>query len=224
VTRRRRLGLGAAAAVVGLVAGTVAIRHVPFFRVRQVEVVGVRYLPVRTILSNARIRPDHNIFEDLDRVAARVRAIPGVTDASASRRLPGTLRIGVAEAVPRALVPGPGGMVALDARARPLPFDPAAGAMALPIVARPDSTLTETLAAIADADAELYGAIETVEQGRGGVVVRVEGCRMLFNGVPSVEAIGNAAAVWRHLGGRRARFRVVDARYAGRVFVRGNTA
>lgn len=199
--------------------------HVPFFKVRQVELLGVRYLAPGQVLAESGLAVDQNLFDDLDRIEARVQMIPGVVTARAERRFPGTLRLTVTERVPVALAPGPDGLVALDPHARPLPYDPSETGLDLPLVERPDSTLTAALAVVGATDPELFGRLdEAGPADGGGVVFSLEGRRLVLGADPSADDVQRIAAVWRHLEEERTAYTEMDGRFQGMVVVRGMRA
>src|SRR5206468_4195688 len=84
----------------------------------------------------SRRAPKASVFGDTRLLADRVRGLAGVADARVARRLPAALKVIVREVEPVALVPAAGGLVAVDAAGRSLPFDPsrtAGGGLDLPI-------------------------------------------------------------------------------------------
>lgn len=217
-------GLGAVTMVTVSLA-PLGLRHFAFFDVRQVELVGVRFLPPGEILDGLAISPDQNVFDDFADAERRLSARPGIVRARISRGLPGTLRVTVSERVPVALAPGPAGMVALDAEARPLPYDPALSGLDLPIVERPDSALTGTLAVLNAVDPELYQEIDVARSRDGRDVVLYLGeRRLLFRGIPSVEHVDAVGSVRRHLTEVGRSYGELDARFEGWVVVRGGRA
>src|SRR5689334_21924646 len=124
---RRRAVVAVAVAVLGAGAwlgGPLVLRRLAFFRVREVELVGLVNLTPDAVLAALRLDSAASVFDDRDVLAARVRRLHGIADARVERRMPAALRVVVQEVDPAALVPGPAGMVVVDAAGRPLPFDP----------------------------------------------------------------------------------------------------
>ena len=80
-------------------------RRLAYFDVRQVEVVGARYVPVKAVMGSLKLPRSASVFDPLGPVAARVQKVPGINEAEVTRRLPGTLVVKVTESVPVALVP-----------------------------------------------------------------------------------------------------------------------
>ncbi len=222
--RRRLLQAAAAAALLlGLVAlAPLGLRRVAFFRVRRVELVGVRYLaPEQVVARMSGTGRELSVFDDLGALASRVEAVAGVVEARVERRLPGTLRVSVVEQVPVALAPGPDGLVALDSAGRPLPYDPAESGLELPLVPRADTLVTRVLARVRVADSALYQAVGSADRAPGaGVMLEVEGRRILLASGSSSEEIRAVAAVRRHLLATGRPYGELDGRFEGWVVVR----
>src|SRR5687767_13404311 len=83
------------------------LAEVDWFRVRAVRVEGVRNLSAEEVGQIAAVPADANLWDDLEPVAARVRAHALVRDVSVVRRLPATLVVRVTEREPVALLPTP---------------------------------------------------------------------------------------------------------------------
>src|SRR5206468_1178273 len=111
----------------GWLATPLVLRHVAFFRVRQIELLGVRNLSPDAVIAALRLPDEASVFSDTRMLADRVRGLAGVADARVVRRLPAALRVELKEVEPAALEAGRG-LVVVDAAGRPLPFDPARAA------------------------------------------------------------------------------------------------
>ena len=110
MTGKGRAVWSGAALVVGAlvwVGAPYALRHVRFFRVREIELVGLRNLAPDAVLTALRLDSTASAFDDLSAPAERVRRLHGVSDVRVQRRLPGALRVVVREVEPAAFVPGP---------------------------------------------------------------------------------------------------------------------
>ena len=167
------------------------------------------------------LRPDQNLFDDARAIERRAEQVPGVVSARVERRLPGTLRLVIVERAPIAFAPGPNGLMALDATARALPYDPAATGLDLPVVPRPDSVVLGTLARVRAADSTLYQEVQTAERGPdGAVIVSLGRRRVLLDGLPSLDVVRAVAAVRRHLVASGRPYAELDARFRGWVVVR----
>ncbi|MFB3069175.1 MAG: cell division protein FtsQ/DivIB [Gemmatimonadales bacterium] len=225
---RRRLVLalaGAAVALGGLALTPRVLRPMAFFRVRQIELLGVRYVSPDDVLESLQLRPDQSVFDDLDVLEERASRVGGVVQARVKRVLPGTLRVEVSERIPIAFAPGPEGFVTLDALARPLPFDPTTSAVDLPIVARPDTLLVGALGAVRFASRDLYDEVDWVETvrgggGGGGVRLVLGDRRILMPAVPAVSDVDAVLAVRELLARSGSEYEELDARYGGWVVVR----
>lgn len=222
MTRRARL---AALAVGGLalgVASPFALRALPFFRVRRVEVVGARYLAPERIVEALGLAPDQNLFDPLGAAESRAEGVPGVVRADLSRRVPGTLRVTVVEREPVGLASGRDGMVPLDCEGRALPYDATRAGLALPIVERADSVLVRALCVVRAGDAGLYDAVGAVRSGGGGSVILDLGTqRVRLRGGPATSDVVAVTMVRRYLAEQGRAFAELDARYQGLVFARG---
>ncbi len=223
---RRRLvfGLAGAAVALGVLVLTPRVlRPMAFFRVRQIELVGVRYVAPDDVLESLQLRPDQSVFDDLDVLEERASRVGGVVQVRVKRVLPGTLRVDVSERIPIAFAPGPEGFVTLDALARPLPFDPTTSAVDLPLVARPDTLLVGALGAVRFASSDLYDEVdwvETVREGGGGVRLVLGDRRILLRAAPAVRDVDAVLAVREFLANTGSEYEELDARYGGWVIVR----
>src|SRR5207245_1681544 len=166
--RRALLGLmGLALLALGWLAAPLVRRHVAFFQVRQIELLGVRNLAPDAVIAALRLPDEASVFSDTRMLADRVRGLAGVADARVVRRLPAALRVELKEVEPAALVAGRG-LVVVDAAGRPLPFDPTpaagGGGPDLPIATTAASGGGGVLALIRSLDA---GRVEAVSGARG---------------------------------------------------------
>jgi len=203
------------------------LRRLAFFRVRQVEVVGVRNLDPDAVLGALRLAPKASVFDDTRLLADRVRGLAGVADARVARRLPAALKVIVREVEPVALVPGAGGLVAVDAGGRPLPFDPAraaggGGGLDLPIAQVADSGIVQVLARIQAFDPVLFQDIDAARRfgARGDVLLELGSHRVLLARDAGPEVVQAVVLVARDLAAKARRYAELDARYAGQVVVR----
>jgi cell division septal protein FtsQ len=195
-------------------------RRLDFFRIRRVEVHGIRYLDAREVIAGLELKPGANLFDNLAQPERRLRAMPGVVEGSLSRRPPGVLRVIVTEATPVALFPRGNRMRAVDADGRVLPFDAAAARVDLPVVRQPDSLVTGLLARIRDVDATLYGRVVQGWRSQGDVVIQVDKQRYWFRPDAPAEVIRAVRAVAQDLARKGRAYQELDARFAGYVVVR----
>lgn len=221
MTRARRVVALAAVVVATVLAAPLALRHVGFFRVRRVELVGLRYHTPEALLAALALEPDRNLFDPSGAVVARAEALPAIERARVVRRLPGTLRIVVVERAPVAFAPGPDGFVALDRDGRALPYDPVGAAFDLPLLERADSVLAATLAAVRVVDTSLFRDVDGARRGPGDAVTLELGSRqVLLKALPTRDELRAVEVVRGHLAATGEPFAALDARFAGWVVVR----
>lgn len=223
--RRARLGVGGAAlALIAWVAGPRVGARLSVFRLRQIELVGVRRLAPEAVITALRLPAQASVFTDTRLLADRVRGLSGVADARVARLLPGTLRVRVTEVEPTAFVAaaGPNGrLVPVDARGHPLPFDPGRAPLDLPIAASGDSGLISVLALVQSVDPTLFAQITgAYPLGEGDVALELGTRGVLLGrdaGTADVLAVGLVA---RDLEAKGRPYTQLDARFAGQVVVR----
>jgi cell division septal protein FtsQ len=201
------------------------LQRLAFFRVRQVELVGVRNLTPDAVIAALRLGPGASVFSDTRLLADRVRGLAGVADARVMRRLPAMLTVEVREVEPAALAPGPRGsrgLVVVDATGRPLPFDPARSGLDLPIVARADSGVVGVLALVQSVDPALFQTITGARTvGRNGVSLEIGSRRVVVVGRNAgPEVIRAVTLVAQDLAAKGQPYAELDARFAGQVVVR----
>lgn len=213
----------AAVLVAVLYGGFRLIRTLSFFQVRRVELVGAHYLTPATVARAMAVPKGASVFDKTDALRKRVLALPGVLEASISRRPPGTLRVTVREAEPVALAERTGKLVLLDQDGRVLPFDPTHPAADLPI-AEVDASVTGLLARIRETDPELFARVERGGTVRKDIVLDLSGGRMWFRAGATSDDIRNASLVADYLQRMGRSWKELDARFIPRVIVRGAKA
>ncbi|OLC07305.1 MAG: hypothetical protein AUH42_03910 [Gemmatimonadetes bacterium 13_1_40CM_70_11] len=214
-------GAGALAAVLWL--GTPPVlRRLAFFRVRQVELVGVQHLAPDLVIAALRLPARASVFDDTRRLADRVEGLPGVAAARVARRFPAALKVIVREVEPVAFVPGARGLAVVDAAGRVLPFDPARTGLDLPLAATADSGVLEVLALIQSVDAVLFQEITAARRlgSRGDVELEWGPRRVLLRRDAGPEVIQAVVLVAQDLALKARPYAELDARYAGQVVVR----
>lgn len=221
--KRRLVVAGAALAlgVGGWLLAPMGLSRLAFFRVRQVDVVGLHYLPPDAVVEHIGIEPQRNVFQSLGELRQRAEHVPGIVKARVERRLPGTLRFVLQEEVPVAFARGDSGLVPLDAQGRPLPYVPSVTGFDLPLVERPDSVLTRALALVRGTDSTLFRLVDGARRGRGSSVVLDLGAqRVLLPEEPTSADIVAVETVRWHLTQSSKAFTELDARFDGWVVVR----
>ncbi|HEV8176130.1 MAG TPA: FtsQ-type POTRA domain-containing protein [Gemmatimonadales bacterium] len=196
------------------------LRRLDFFRIRRVEIAGLRYLPASKVIAALELGPAASVFDDFSGAGTQVRALPGVVSAVVRRRLPGTLEILLDEAVPVALAPRNGGMALLDSSGRTLPFDPSASAPDLPVAASTDARVARVLASVQEHDPLLFARVRTAWRVQDDVLLDVEGHRFWFGPEVTAEDIRAVMAVAQDLARQGRQYHELDGRYAGQVVVR----
>ena len=219
------------------------LRRLQFFRVRQVEIVGIRHLDADQVLAALRLPERASVFDDTKVLAERLRGLDGVAEASVNRRPPGSLQVIVREIEPVALVmSGRGALEPVDADGRELPFDLAG--LDLPIVragaagaagaaggagdaGAGDSGVVGLLARVQAVDPALFQTIDAarrMEAQRGDVLLELGAHRVLLNRDAGPEVIEAVVLVARDLAAKARPYAELDARFAGQVVVRRRRA
>ena len=200
------------------------LRGLVFFRVRQVEIAGLQYLDPANVIAALKLSPRASVFDDPAPLRRRVYAMPGVDAVHVGRRLPGTLRVELREAVPVALASRGAALALLDARGRVLPFDPLRSAPDLPLAANGDARVTGVLARVRDSDPDLFARIGAAWRVGPDVVLEVGGRRLWFGAQVSAEDIRAVTAVEQALARSGRPYQELDGRFAGQVIVRRTRA
>ncbi|HEY8852889.1 MAG TPA: FtsQ-type POTRA domain-containing protein [Gemmatimonadaceae bacterium] len=217
-----------------------AARQMAFFRVRSVEVRGVRYLQPNEVLARLRVDTLMSLWDDLDPLRERVRHHPQVSGVTITRRLPGTLVVTIQENQPVALIQSSAGLVPYDSAGHVLPIDPARINLDLPIVATSDPVLLKLVGAIRYTVPRVFSRIEEVRRtGRDEVLLtlsrsdpqhaRAAGDTTASNGgtvrvrIPlglSVERLADIFPVENDLARRQVHVGELDLRYRDQVIAR----
>ena len=209
-------------------------RQMAFFRVRSVEVRGVRYLQPAEIISRLKVDTLASLWDDLTPYRNRLRGHPQVSDVSVSRKMPGTLVVTIRENLPVALIQTPAGLLPYDSTGKQLPIDPSRTNLDLPIVATDDPVLLKLVGAIRAAEPRVYARIEeakrtgreeillTLSRGVGSADTIFRG-RALLVRVPiglSVERLADIFPVESDLARRQIHVGELDLRYHDQVIAR----
>jgi cell division septal protein FtsQ len=206
-----------------------------FFRVRSVEIRGVRYLQPNEILARLKVDTLMSIWDDLEPLRERVRHHPQITDVMITRRMPGTLVVTVEENQPVALIQTRSGLLPYDSVGRQLPIDPSRVSLDLPIVATNDPVLLKLVGAIRYAAPSVFSRLEEVKRtGRDEILLTLsrrplapgdsaKSQGMLRVRVPidlSVERLTDIFPVENDLARRQAHVDELDLRYRDQVIAR----
>ncbi len=203
--------------------GPRVLSRLDFFRVRKVEVLGLRYTPPGEVLDRLHVDTTHSVWEPLEPLAARVATHPQVERAVVSRRLPGTLVVDVTERRPVALVPVGGTLRAVDERGVALPLDPSGTPVDAPIVttAPRETSVYHLLGAMQRDAPRLYTRLSAIRGGGAGELV------LLLADLPvrtmttvTLARLGDIEPVERDLARRQLRAAELDLRYRDQVIAR----
>src|SRR2546430_5500497 len=140
------------------------LRRLALFRVRQIELVGVKNLAPDVVIAALRLPSDASVFTDTRLLDDRLRGLAGVAESRVVRQLPAALRIELREVEPAALAPTGRRLVVVDAQGQVLPFDPSRTGLDLPVAAAPDRGVVGVLALVQAVDPAL---LLTITSARG---------------------------------------------------------
>ena len=210
---------GAAAVTVAALGAPRLFRRLAFFRIRQVEVVGNRYLSALDIVSRLRLAPGASTFDRLDQVRAAAARIPGLRAVSVERRLPGTLRVTVHEESPIALAALGDHLALIDEHGGRLPFDPVRAPGSFP-VASADSLTAGLLSRLRLADPLWYDSVQTARLDGRDVLLDAGFHRVLYRADADDGVFRAVTYVRDYLATHGIAWSEIDARFQNRVFVR----
>ncbi|MEK7402055.1 MAG: FtsQ-type POTRA domain-containing protein [Gemmatimonadota bacterium] len=197
------------------------LRHMDFFHVRHIEVVGARYLDPAEILARLRVDTTVSVWDPTEAARDRVAAHPLVRDVSIGRKLPGTLVVRIVEHAPVALVPGDNGFSAYDERAVVLPIDPTVADVDVPILFARDSALLKLLGAVRTGAPALYSRLSEIQKGGPGEITFVlDSLPVRTMSDVTLQRLTDLEFVERDLARRRLRATELDLRYRDQVIAR----
>lgn len=197
------------------------LRHMDFFHVRHVEVVGAKYLDPSEILTRLRVDTTASVWDGTADMRDRVAAHALVRDVSISRKLPGTLVVRIVEHAPVALVPGDNGFLAYDERAVALPIDPTTADVDVPILFARDSALLTLLGAVRTGAPGLYGRLSEIRKGeRAEITFVLDSLPVRTLSDVTLQRLTDLELVERDLARRRLRPTELDLRYRDQIIAR----
>lgn len=201
--------------------GPHVLRHLSYFHVRSVQVIGTRYLSPRDVVTAMHVDTNASTWDDLKPYAARLQRLALVQHADVEHELPGILVVHVTETVPVAMVPTSNGFRVYDALARVLPIDPTRADVDLPIIDRADVVTTRLLASVETTSPRLFARISTVaRQTNGDLLVRLDHGVVRAGADVTPARLANAGLVAADLERRGAHYTELDLRYRDQVVAR----
>ena len=219
--RRALLVLGALGVVASPFALRAGARRMAFFHARKIEIDGTRYIAPDQIVSRMRIDTVASIWDDAGIWEQRIRRHPQVRDVRISRRLPGTLVVHITEVPPVALVATAAGLAPYDAAGHPLPIDPTAVDLDLPVVPDRDMAALRLLGDVRQDTPALFARISDVKRlPRGELALHVDSLSVLAAKDLSAARLSDILPVERDLARRGRRAVELDLRYRDQVIAR----
>jgi cell division septal protein FtsQ len=217
--------------------GPSALSRLAYFRVRRIELEGVRWASTAELVARLRVDTLTSVWTELAPLERRVAGHPMVARAQVARRLPGTLRVIVEERAPVAMAPARSGVAVYDAAGTPLPVEPsAAGGLDVPLVAARDTSLLRLLGRMREAAPRLFARISEARRAGTGAArdefeftVTSPAPAGAWNGATvvvramadvSVERLADLVPVEDDLQRRRVRVAEIDLRYRDQVIAR----
>lgn len=223
---RSRIKLALAGVVALLVLGSpfwgpLVLRRMDFFRVRRLEVVGTHYIATSDIVGRANVDTMRSVWDPTGPVAGRVQAHPGVASVNVARKLPGTLVITITERQPVALVSGPQGFRAYDARGVALPVDLTKGLVDAPVIERPDPSVLRLLGSMRDVLPDLYRRVSEIRRvGAHELFFQLSDAPIRTLDTVTLDELHQIQSVEEDLRRRAARVMELDLRYSGQIIAR----
>jgi cell division septal protein FtsQ len=213
--------LGAIALVAFVWFGMPALaRRMAFFDLQKVDVRGLRNMRAADIVKALPIREGMSLYDPIDAIELAADSIPGVQDATVSRRWPGTLVVTVKEADPVGLVMRNGKLQLVSDRGRVLRFDPTVAAPDLPLVREADSLVAGFLSHLRASDPTFFATVNSAWRAGDDVVLSVDGQRYWFRPDAPAEVIRAVTIVAQDLAKKERRWAELDARFVDQVVVR----
>ena len=201
--------------------GPLLLRRMEFFRVRRLEIVGTHYIATSDIVARASVDTTRSVWDPTGPIAGRVRGHPGVETVNVSRRLPGTLVITITERQPVALVSGPQGFRAYDARGVALPVDLTQGLVDAPVIARADTALLRLLGDMRLRLPALYRRVSEIKRvGANELLLQLDDAPVRALATVSLDDLNQIQSVEDDLRRRSARAAELDLRYSGQIIAR----
>jgi cell division protein FtsQ len=203
--------------------GPRALAHLAFFRVRKIEILGLRYTPPADVLARLQVDTTRSVWEPVEPLAHRVASHPQIAAAVVTRKLPGTLVVEVTERRPVALVPSGEGLLAVDERGVRLPLDPSRTPVDAPVVtAAPRETAVYHLLGAMQRDApRLYARLSSIRStAPGELLLQLADLPVRTMTSVTLARLSDIDPVERDLARRQLRAVELDLRYRDQVIAR----
>ena len=201
--------------------GRAVLRSMDFFRVRRVEIEGLRYATPDEIVSRLRVDTLASVWDDVAPLEARVAEHSQVRAVRIRRKLPGTLVVVVTENPPVALINTPRGLIVADADGDSLPVDPTRIDVDLPVLAQKDSLLLRLLAETQAEEPALFARVSEVRRAdRGELIFELPEFRILADSAVGAARLAEVLPVELDAARRNWRPRELDLRFRDQVIVR----
>jgi len=201
--------------------GPLVMRHLSFFRVRKVEIIGARYVSVGEVIDRLRVDTTASIWDPTGPLVARLASHPQLRRVSVRRKLPGTLVVDVEENLPVALVATNDGLMAYDARGVALPIDLARTPIDAPILPRRDLGVLAFLGLLRTEAPALYDRVSEIRiVGADEVMIDLDGTPVRAMRDVSTARLAEIEPVEDDLARRGFRAAELDLRYKDQVIAR----
>jgi len=197
------------------------IADLSFFKVRAVDVRGLRYLSEEDVVARLRVDTAQSVWQDLSILRRRVLGHPQIRDVSLTRRLPGTLVVTVVENLPVALLSDARGLHPYAGSGRALPIDPSRAALALPVIFTPDPRLLLELDRMRREQPAFFARISQAARDKSGdLVLGLDGFRVRAPLGVSADGLTDIFPVELDLARRGLAVAELDLRYRDQVIAR----
>jgi cell division protein FtsQ len=219
--KRGALAVGALVVLASPWWGRLIASNLSFFRVRRVEIVGVRYVAPSDILARLGVDTTRSVWDDPTPLEQRVAAHPQVGTVSIRRKLPGTLVVSVVENMPIAMVSTERGFLVFDERGRQLPLDPSKVPVNLPIAARRDTALFRLLGRVRSERPRIFSRLSDVARtGDREVLLHFDDLQVRAMLDVTPDRLAEIFPVEADLAKRQARIAELDLRFRDQVIAR----
>jgi cell division septal protein FtsQ len=192
-----------------------------FFRVRRIELEGLRYATPDEIVSRLRVDTLASVWDHVAPLEARVAEHAQVRAVRITRKLPGTLVVVVTENPPVALVNTPRGLIVTDAGGDSLPVDPTRMDVDLPVLAQLDLPVLRLLAEVQAEEPALFAQVSEARRGdQGEIVLELPAFRIRADSAVTAARLADVLSVELDATRRTWRPRELDLRFRDQVIVR----